>query len=158
MTSSRIGIPPGPGFVAGVAAVTGIHHTAKYDIAQLLITHPGPRRVNETTETIEAGMRHLASALRLGPGDQSPPLIGPRLVVRREITALDYNHDQYVMTVPSPSQNWVALVGTGALCRVCLVIAPLALTAGQTATDAHLRDSLPRGAVTWGTAYARRCP
>jgi len=36
------------------------------------------------------------------------------------------------------------------------VFAPLALTADQAETDAHLRDSFERGSVVWGTTYARR--
>jgi hypothetical protein len=113
VTSSSIGIPPGPGFIASVAAATGIHHTDEYDVAQLFITHPGPRRANETTESVKDGMRRLAAALHLGPGNQEPPVIGARLMVRRSLAALDYGHDQYVMTIPGPSQDWLALVGTG---------------------------------------------
>jgi hypothetical protein len=156
VTAPSTDIPPGPGFVAGIAAATGIHQTPEYEIAQLLITHPGPRRANETTKNVEHGMRRLATALHLGPGAGSPPVIGPRIIMRRGVTALDYGHDQYVMTIPSPTQDWVALVGSGALCRVCLVFAPLSLTADQAEADAHIRDSLACGAVMWGTTYARR--
>ncbi|MFF7234387.1 hypothetical protein [Streptomyces sioyaensis] len=160
MTAPRLDggldVPPGPGFVASVGAATGIHRAEGYDLAQLLITHPGPRRLNETPATVEDGMRRLATALHLGPGDEQPPVIGARLMIRREYVALDYGHDRYVMTIPSPSQDWLALMGHGALCRICLVIAPLALTADQAETDAHLRDSLARGLVMWGTTCARR--
>ncbi|MFE0132814.1 hypothetical protein ACFWY6_14785 [Streptomyces sp. NPDC059037] len=156
MTMPGLDIPPGPGFVSSVAAATGIHHTPAYDIAQLLITHPGPRRTNETTETVEDGMRRLAISLHLGPGAQTPPVIGPRILMWREAIALDYGHDQYVMTIPSPSQEWVQVIGNGALCRVCLVLTPIAITADQEATDKHLRECFSRGAVLWGTTYARR--
>jgi hypothetical protein len=152
----ELDVPPGPGFVASVAAATGIHQADGIDLAQLLVTHPGPRRVNETAETVEHGMRRLATALHLGPGDQPPPVIGPRLMIRRGFAALDYSHDEYVMTIPSPSQDWLQLVENGALCRICLVVAPLALSADQAETDAHLRDSFARGEVVWGTTYARR--
>ncbi|MFF9705053.1 hypothetical protein ACF1FE_28285 [Streptomyces griseofuscus] len=159
MTAPRLDgldIPPGPGFVATVAATTGIHRAEGYDLAQLLITHPGPRRPNETAETVADGMRRLATALHLGPGDQEPPLIGGQIMIRRGFAALDYGHDQYVMTIPTPAQDWLALLSVGALCRVCLVIAPLALAADQAETDAHLRESLARGLVMWGTTFARR--
>lgn len=101
-------------------------------------------------------MRRLATALRLGPGDEQPPVIGAQIMIQRGRAALDYGHDQYVMTIPSPSQDWLALLSVGALCRVCLVIAPLALAADQAETDAHVRESLARGLVMWGTTYARR--
>ncbi|MFC8199957.1 hypothetical protein ACFUTV_31875 [Streptomyces sp. NPDC057298] len=156
MTSPSLDIPPGPGFVATVTAATGIHRTDAYDVAQLFITHPGPRRPNETTKTVRDGMRRLATALHLAAGDQEPPVIGAQLMIRREFAALDYGHDQYVMTIPSPSQDWIALVGNGALCRICLVIAPLALTAGKEEIYAHLRASLARGELMWGTTFARR--
>ncbi|MFE4333968.1 hypothetical protein ACFRQM_32500 [Streptomyces sp. NPDC056831] len=156
MTVPSLDVPPGPGFVATVAAATGIHRADGYDLAQLLITHPGPRRMNETTETVMDGMRRLATALHLGPGEQDPPVIGAQLMIRRGYAALDYGHDQYVMTIPTPSQDWLALVGHGALCRICLVIAPLALAPDQAETDAHLRASLARGEVMWGTTFARR--
>ncbi|MEU0675069.1 hypothetical protein ABZ330_19670 [Streptomyces sp. NPDC006172] len=156
MTASSLDVPPGPGFVATVAAATGIRHTPEGDLVQLLITHPGPRRADETTETVEHGMRRLATALRLGPGDQEPPVIGPRIVIRMGRVALDYGHDEYVMTIPPPSQDWLAVVAHGALVRVCLVTAPLALGAGGAEHDAHLRASLAAGQVMWGTTYARR--
>ncbi|WP_405561933.1 hypothetical protein [Streptomyces sp. NBC_01180] len=156
MTTARLDIPPGPGFVTTVAAATGIHHANGYTVAQLLITHPGPRRMNETAETVADGMHRLATALHLGPGAQEPPGIGAQLMIRRGFAALDYGHDQYVMTIPSPSQDWLALVGHGALCRICLVLAPLALAADQAETDAHLRACLARGEVMWGTTFARR--
>ncbi|MET9607088.1 hypothetical protein ABZZ17_18720 [Streptomyces sp. NPDC006512] len=149
-------IPPGPGFVATVTAMTGIHRADGIDLARLLITHPGPRRANETTETVEAGMRRLATALHLGPGHQPPQLIGARLMIRRTHAALDYGHDKYVMTIPPPHSEWLALVQRGAMCRVCLIITPLPLTATTAETDAHLRASLDRGDVMWGTTYLRR--
>lgn len=155
MIGPRLDIPPGPGFVATVAAATGIRRAAESDFAQLLITHPGPRRPHETMGTIADGMRRLATALHLGPADQPPPVIGARIVIRREYVALDYGHDQYVMTIPSPSQDWLAVVQHGSLCRICLVLAPLALTADQAETDAHLRASHANGHVLWGTTYAR---
>lgn len=156
MTSPSISIPPGPGFVIGVAAATGIRRTPAYAVAQLLLTHPGPRRAGETVEAVEDGMRQLADALHLGPGDQQPPVIGGRLLIRHGFAALDYGHAEYVMTIPPPSQDWLALVERGAACRICLVFAPLALTADQAETDVHLRDSFERGSVVWGTTYARR--
>ncbi|MGW2292828.1 hypothetical protein [Streptomyces phaeochromogenes] len=156
MTSPSLDVPPGPGFVSTVTASTGIHRTNAYEVAQLFITHPGPRRPNETTETVKDGMRRLATALHLGPGDQAPPVIGAQLMIRREVVALDYGHDQYVMTIPSPSQDWLGLVGNGALCRICLVIAPLALAADKEETDAHVRASLARGELMWGTTFGRR--
>ncbi|MCX5562873.1 hypothetical protein [Streptomyces sp. NBC_00038] len=156
MAAPSLDIPPGPEFVASLAAATGVHHTPEFAVAQLLITHPGPRRANETTESVEDGMRRLASALHLGPGNQEPPVIGGRIMTSRGHVALDYGHDQYVMTIPSPSQDWLSLVGSSAACRICLILAPLALAAGQAETDAHLRDSFARGAVVWGTTYARR--
>jgi hypothetical protein len=156
MTSPSLDSPPGPGFVATVAAATGIHRRGNLAVAQLLITHPGPRRTGETTETVEDGMRQLATALRLGPGDQDPPVIGAQLMISRGRVALDYGHDQYVMTIPQPSQDWLTLVTVGAACRICLVVAPLALAAGQAETDAHIRASLARGQLLWGTTFARR--
>lgn len=155
MTAPTTATPPGPGFVIGVAAVTGIHRTPAYALAQLLLTHPGPRRAAETTEAVEDGMRCLADALGLGPGDRHPPVIGARLMTQRGRVALDYGHDQYVMTIPPPAQDWLALVERGAPCRVCLVFTPLALTADQAETDVHLRESFARGALVWGTTYAR---
>jgi hypothetical protein len=155
VTSSGISLPPGPGFVASLAAATGIHRTPAYDLAQLLITHPGPRRANETNETVEDGMRHLAAALNLGPGAEPPPVVGARIVVRPGIAALDYGHDRYVMTLPVPSPSWLRLLTYGGPCRICLVFAPLALGAGRSQTDTHLRENFARGAVVWGTAYAR---
>lgn len=158
--TERVGldVPPGPGFIATVAAETGIRSIDSFDLAQLLITHPGPRRSNETAETVEDGMRRLAVALHLGSGDDAPPVIGARLVIRRGRATLDYGHDRYVMTLPSPSPKWLALVGHGGLCRVCLVTAPLSLTADSAATEAHLRASFARGQVMWGTTFARRRP
>ncbi|MET9429816.1 hypothetical protein [Streptomyces sp. NPDC003036] len=151
-------VPPGPGFVATVAAETRTRSIDGFDLAQLLITHPGPRRANETTDTVEDGMRRLATALHLGSGDEAPPVIGARLVIRRGRATLDYGHDRYVMTIPSPSHDWLELVGHGGLCRICLVTAPLPLTANAEATEAHLRASLARGQVMWGTTFARRRP
>lgn len=149
-------VPPGPGFVATVAAVTAIHQADGYDLAQLLITHPGPRWANETPETVEDGMRRLATALHLGPCDADPPMIGGRLLVRRTLAALDYGHDEYMMTIPTPSQNWLTLVSHGALCRICVAFPPLPLGADQDETDEHLRKSFALGLVRWGTTYARR--
>ncbi|MET7906985.1 hypothetical protein ACFYS7_15445 [Streptomyces avermitilis] len=156
MTSPSIAISPSPGFVAGVAAATGIHYTDGFAITQLLITHPGPRRPGESAETVEDGMRRLATSLRLGPGDQPPRVVGARVMIRRGFAVLDYGHDEYVMTIPSPSRDWLALLSAGALCRICLVVAPLALSADQAETDAHLREQFARGGVVWGTTYARR--
>ena len=157
MTSPSLDIPPpGPGFVATVAASTGIRRADDYDIAQLLITHPGPRRPNETIATVEDGMRRLATALRLGPGNQAPPVIGAQLMIRRGAVALDYGHDQYVMTIPSPQQDWLALVRHGGLCRICLLIAPLTLTTTTAETYACLYDGAKTGKVMWGTTFARR--
>ncbi|MEV6681355.1 hypothetical protein AB0N09_31465 [Streptomyces erythrochromogenes] len=156
MTSPRLDVPPGPGFIATVAAETRLRNVDGHDLAQLLITHPGPRRANETAETVEDGMRRLAVALHLGPGDDPPPVIGGQLMIRRGCASLDYGHDRYVITIPSPSQRWLTLVGDGAMCRICLVLAPLALAADSTATDEHLRVSLVRGELMWGTTYARR--
>ncbi len=101
-------------------------------------------------------MRGLAHALCLGPGGRPPPAIGARLMTQFGRVALDYGHDQYVMTIPAPSQDWLTLVERGAPCRICLAFAPLALTADQAETDVHLRESLARGAVVWGTTYGRR--
>jgi hypothetical protein len=84
-----------------VAAATGIHRRGNLAVAQLLITHPGPRRRGETTETAEDGMRRLATALRLGPGNQDPPVIDAQLMTSRGHVALDHFHDQYVMTIPN---------------------------------------------------------
>ncbi|MEV6329610.1 hypothetical protein [Streptomyces sp. NPDC051909] len=151
-------VPPGPGFIASVAAQTDVRSIEGFDLARLLITHPGPRRANETIETVEDGMRRLAVALHLGSGDDAPPVIGARIVIRRGRATLDYSHDQYVITLPSASPEWLALVGRGGLCRVCLVTAPLSLTADTAETDAHLIASLARGQVMWGTTYARQRP
>ncbi|KPI01845.1 hypothetical protein OK074_5511 [Actinobacteria bacterium OK074] len=156
MNPCHITTPPSAGFIAGVAAATGIHRADGYEIAQLFITHPGPRRLHETAQTVEDGMRSLARALDLGPGGLAPPTIGRRIVIVNGITALDYGHDQYVMTIPQPSQDWMRFVGDGAPCRICLVFAPLPLSADQAATDAHLRACFDKGGVVWGTAYARR--
>ncbi|OPF79955.1 hypothetical protein VT50_0214595 [Streptomyces antioxidans] len=156
VTAPHLDVPPGPGFVATVAAATGIHRADGFALAQLLITHPGPRRQNESAETVEDGMRRLATSLHLGPGDKEPPVIGARLTIRRGCAALDYGHDKYVMTIPPPSRDWLALVAHGALCRVCLVTAPLALAADQAETDAHVRASLAHGQVMWGSTFARR--
>jgi len=155
VTAPHLEIPPGPGFVATVAAATGILRTPMFKVAQLLITHPGPRHASENVETVEDGMRRLACALHLGPGDQSPPMIGPRIIVRRGVTALDYGHDDYVMSLPSPSQEWVRLLVRGGPCRVCLSYDPLPLAADQGETDAHLRASLERETLVWGTTYLR---
>jgi len=156
MTSPNTTTPPGPGFVSGTAAATGVYSADAYTLAQLLITHPGPRRDHETTDSIESGMRQLAASLDLGPGNVPPPVIGSRIILQPEVTALDYGHDTYVMTIPSPSQDWLKLVRDGAPCRVCLLIAPLSMGADQAETDAHLRACFERGAVVWGTTYARR--
>ncbi|OAR21929.1 hypothetical protein A8W25_28210 [Streptomyces sp. ERV7] len=149
-------VPPSPAFVIGVSAAAGIHRDTDGDIAQLLIIHPGPRRAAETVEDIEANMRTLATSLCLGPGAEEPPMIGGRILIRDKLAALDYGHDQYVMTIPSPPVDWVRLVAAGLLCRICLVLAPLPLTATPAETDAHLRASHDRGQVMWGTTYARR--
>ncbi|HEY8983776.1 MAG TPA: hypothetical protein VIU15_29890 [Streptomyces sp.] len=149
-------IPPGPEFIASVAVAFGIHRAEGYDVAQCLITHPGPRRPNETLETIEDGMRQLAASLHLGPGNQPPPFIGARITVRRRWITLDYGDEHYVMTLPPPSKEWLALVERGELCRVALAVAPLTLDADQTKHDAHMTESLARGLVMWGTTYARR--
>ncbi|MGJ5898177.1 hypothetical protein DF268_12865 [Streptomyces sp. V2] len=153
---TALDVPPGPGFIASVAVASAIHHAEGYDVAQLLITHPGPRRPNETPETVEDGMRRLAESLHLGPGDQPPPFIGARITMRRRLVTLDYGHEQYVMTLPAPSEDWLALVERGELCRVALVAAPLTLDADQAKHDAHVTESLARGLVMWGTTHARR--
>ncbi|MFK0108501.1 hypothetical protein [Streptomyces sp. NPDC091217] len=156
MTAPPLDIPPGPGFVATVTAATGIHHNGTKTTAQLLITHPGPRRQNETPETVMGGMQRLATALHLGPGDQPAPPIGRQLMLSRRRVALDYGHDQYVMTVPQPSQDWLALVSVGAGCRLYLTLAPLALGADRAETMQHLTESLERGQLMWGTTFLRR--
>ncbi|MFD5231035.1 hypothetical protein ACFWJ5_21345 [Streptomyces qaidamensis] len=156
MTLPSLDVPPGPGFVATVTAATGIHRDGAKATAQLLITHPGPRRQNETLETVTEGMQRLATALHLGPGDQSPPTIGRQLMLSRGRVALDYGHDQYVMTVPQPSQDWLALVSVGAGCRVYLTFGPLALGADKAETLRHIADSLEHGQLMWGTTFLRR--
>ncbi|WP_405937626.1 hypothetical protein OG338_13850 [Streptomyces sp. NBC_00726] len=156
LPEADIDVPLGPGFVASVAAVTGMCRGDTGDLAQLLLTHPGPRRANETAEAVEHGMRRLAAALRLGPGGEPPPVIGARIAVHRGRAVLDYGHDRYVMALPPPPRDWLVLLGTGAPCRVCLVAAPLAPGADRAASDAHLRESLASGLVMWGTAHARR--
>ncbi|MFJ8334561.1 hypothetical protein [Streptomyces sp. NPDC094437] len=139
-----------------MTAATGIHRRGTKAMLQLLITHPGPRRQNETHETVLEGMQQLATALGLGPGNEDAPVIGKRLLIDRRVAALDYSHDQYVMTLPPPSQDWMALVSVGAGCRVYLTFTALAMGADQAEADAHVRDSLARGQLMWGTAFARR--
>ncbi|WP_416962964.1 hypothetical protein [Streptomyces sp. Agncl-13] len=156
MTSPSIGIPPNPGFIATVTAATGIHRRGNKAMPQLLITHPGPRYRNETHETVMEGMRQLSTALGLGIGNQDPPVIGRKLVIERTVAALDYGHDQYVMSFPLPSQDWLTLVAVGAGCRVYLTFTPLAIGATRAEADTHLRDSLARGQLMWGTAFIRR--
>jgi hypothetical protein len=156
MTSPSVGIPPNPGFIATVTAATGIHRRGTRAMPQLLITHPGPRHQNETHETVMEGMQQLATALGLGPGNKDAPVIGRRLVIDRRVAALDYSHDQYVMSLPLPSHDWLTLVSVGAGCRVYLTLTPLAMGADRAEADAHVRDSLARGQLMWGTAFLRR--
>ncbi|QNP69174.1 hypothetical protein IAG44_06765 [Streptomyces roseirectus] len=153
---TALDVPPGPGFIASVTVASAIHHAEGYDVAQLLITHPGPRRPNETLETVEDGMRRLAASLHLGPADQPPPTIGKRIMIRRMLVTLDYGHDRYVMTLPTPSRDWLTLVERGELCRVSLVIAPLELGVDQAQHNAHLAESLARGLAMWGTTHGHR--
>ncbi|MFF4118951.1 hypothetical protein ACFY0P_36660 [Streptomyces sp. NPDC001714] len=156
MTAPPLDIPPGPGFVATVTAATGIHRNGTKATAQLLITHPGPSRRNESLETVLDGMHRLATALHLGPGDQPAPSVGRQLMLSRGRVALDYGHDQYVMTVPQPSPDWLALVSAGAGCRLYLTLGPLSLGADRAETMQHLTDSLEHGQLMWGTTFLRR--
>jgi len=158
MTPSSIGIPPGPAFIATVSAATGIHQLGTRAWPQLLITHPGPRYQHETRDSVMTGMQQLATALGLGLGlgNRDRPVIGRQLLIDRTVTALDYGHDEYVMSLPPPSQDWLTLVSVGTGCIVYLALAPLPIGAARAETEAHMHNSLASGQLMWGTAFLRR--
>lgn len=153
-------IAPGAAFIATVAVASGIHIPApgRPGVPQLLLTHPGPRRARETTATVEAGMRDLAASLGLDDGRGVAPDIGCCVILRCGLVALDYGHDRYVMTIPSPGETWRDLMLSGSPCRIALVVGPIPAGLGQAAVDQRVRGQAALGRVLWGTAYARMEP
>ncbi|MFF1686095.1 hypothetical protein [Streptomyces sp. NPDC058254] len=152
MTAPTPTAPPGPGFVTGIRLATGVLRRGPYNVAQLLAFHVPPRLAHETTDHIADGMRRFADALRLGPADQEPPMIGHRIRIRSGRPWLDYGDDEYRLCV-SAAPSWVRLVADGAPVRVCVMFDPLDAGLGQDATDAHVRACFASGAMRWGTTY-----
>ncbi|MDQ0949349.1 hypothetical protein QFZ24_003272 [Streptomyces phaeochromogenes] len=152
MTVSDMQAPPGPGFVVGIRLATGIHTTETFTVAQLLAYHVPPRLAHESAERIGEGMQSFAAALRLGPPDRHPPMIGRRIRIRRGMPWLDYGDDTYRLSIPA-EPSWVHLVAAGGPVRILVVFAPVAAGTGQAEMDAHVRACFLSGAMQWGTTY-----
>ncbi|MFE5895877.1 hypothetical protein ACFQ67_00355 [Streptomyces sp. NPDC056488] len=156
VTFPALDITPGPGFMADVTVSSGLHHKGGATVAQLLLTHLPPRRAHETLGTIEAGMRALAVCLHLGPVDEEPRHIGPRLTLHRGIVSLDYGDDRWVFRIPGTAQAWQQAVAGGADVRLLLSFTPTPAGQSQDDVAAYLKECVRDNVVRWGTTAARR--
>ncbi|MGW7197206.1 hypothetical protein [Streptomyces chryseus] len=154
--SQPVAVPPGPGFVAGLRSIHGMHLKDQGGTAQLAITHGMPRQRGETFETIEAGMRALACALHLGPIEDEPRFIGARLQLHRGLASLDYGDDYYVFRIPGTSQEWQRHVIQGGKVRVLVSFTPSPYGLSQEGWDEYMTECVQAGMVRWGTTSGRR--
>lgn len=156
MTVPSLQIPPGPGFLADVTATPGLCSTDDGLTAQLLLIHTPPRRVGETLETIENGMRSLSLALGLAKTDEEPRYIGPRLSLHRGIVSLDYGDDRWVFRIPHTSQEWQRHLTNGGAVRILLTFTPMPEDRTAAGLAAYLTECVRDGTARWGATAARR--
>ncbi|WP_261398791.1 hypothetical protein [Streptomyces misionensis] len=104
-----ITIAPTPGVIASLAVRPWIDHTAAgQNFAPMLITHPTPRRPDDTPEAIEAGMRGVAQALGAGRPDCFLPDVGPRVAIHRGTVLIRFEGAPHLLTTRAP--RWVQIV------------------------------------------------
>lgn len=113
---------PGPGFVAGCTVSTWLdtYGSPSTPVAYLLVGHAPPRRINETSASIEDGLMGMVDAMRLRPSAERVPIVGARLILRGRFVLLDYGHPSFTMRLPLTTPEWRAHVIAGG--HVCLAV------------------------------------
>lgn len=156
VTGLPIKITPSLAFLADVTFSHGMHYSEVGPVAQLLITHTPPRRLGETLEWVQSGMRALSVCLNLGPMDEEPRYIGARLSLHRGIVSLDYGDDRWVLNIPDMAQKWQQHLADGGPVRLTLSFEPT--PAGRTQADLarFIEAGIEAGTVRWATTDLRR--
>ncbi|MEV7996539.1 hypothetical protein AB0O67_33030 [Streptomyces sp. NPDC086077] len=130
---------PGPGFAAGCTVSTWVRAGGLAPpIAYVLIGHAPPRRPGETAETVAAGLMGMVDAMRLRPAAERVPIVGPRLLLRGPLVALDYGHPRFLMRLPGVGANWRRHVTAGGHACVTVGLDPIPPGAGPDAVEQYL--------------------
>ncbi|MEV5509064.1 hypothetical protein [Streptomyces orinoci] len=152
---STVKTAPGLAFLAEITHMYGMYYGDAGPVAQLLMTHTPPRRLGETFEWIDAGMRALASCLGLGPILQDPPYVGSRLLLHAGVVSLDYG-ERWWLCIPETRQEWQRHIAEGGPVRLIVSAEPAAASSTQEEMAEHLAAGAAAGTAWWGTTSLRR--
>lgn len=148
-------ITPSLGFLTGLTYSHGIHHADTGLVAHLLLTHEPPRRLGETVEWIEAGMRALSFCLGLGPIEEGPRYVGSRISLHHGTVRLDYGDDWWELRIPGTGREWQKHVAVGGPVRLTLSFEPTLVGRARQDLFRFIEAGAQAGTVRWGTTRAR---
>ncbi|MEU8805072.1 hypothetical protein [Streptomyces anthocyanicus] len=151
-TTQTAAAAPGPTFAAGIQLATGVYRGDGFAVAQVLAYHVTPHYIGETDGSVRIGMQAIATAMRLGPCDTSPPNLGRRVEMRSGTPFLDYGRDDYRLALPV-GEEWRKLVEDGGPVRILLMFDPRPAGLQQPELGEFVRDAFTRRAMRWGTTY-----
>lgn len=149
-------ISPSIAFLADITYTVGIHYGDAGAVAQLLMTHTPPRRCGETTEWVDAGMRALSVCLNLGPINEEPIDVGPRLSVHRGVAALDYGERDWCMCIPDPGRAWLQHAVDGGPVRLLVAFEPSRSNRTHGEWGRFVDEAVEARTIRWGTTHVRR--
>ncbi|MEV6836750.1 hypothetical protein AB0N17_19960 [Streptomyces sp. NPDC051133] len=148
-------IVPTPGVIASLGIRPWIDHTAAgQHFAPMLITHPTPRRDDDTPEAIEARMRGVAQALGAGRPDRELPDVGPRVAIHRGVVLVRLDGTPHALTARAP--RWGQIITGLGLVLLAVGLDPLSPGAHGAEVDEYIERAGATGRIRFAGARVAR--
>ena len=156
MPDRRLSTPaPSAGLVASLLTATWLDaDPAGNALCCLFVAHPPAKHATETPTVVEQRMKRVAVSLGLGPADEPPPDIGPRLrPLDSTSVALRFDGTPYKKFIATESR-WVHLLTAPTDVALILGLDPLSRSATPAEIDGYLDISAERRRLLFGRAHA----
>ncbi len=127
-----------------------------HEVAYLCISHPSPRFPGETTASIESDLRALASSMGMRPAADRITSLGPRLLLRPGVLALDYGHPGWWLRTQAPRREWRHHLLRGAEVCALVTLDPLRRDTPLPELEQHLLDGIKADRVFMGATTYRK--
>ncbi|MFD9212110.1 hypothetical protein ACFVY9_03120 [Streptomyces sp. NPDC059544] len=142
---------PTPGLIASLTVRPWLDHTEGGEhFAPMLITHPAPRRDDDTPAAIEARMLGVADALGAVQPDRRLPDTGMRVAVHRGVVLVRLDGTSHTLTVRAP--RWGRIItGLGAVV-LAVGLDPLSAGAHGAEIDEYIERAGGAGRILFAGA------
>ncbi|MET7362405.1 hypothetical protein ABZS76_28795 [Streptomyces sp. NPDC005562] len=135
---------PTPGVIASLSVRPWVDHTSDgRGFAPMLITHPTPRRDDDTAAVIESRMRSVVHALGAAPADRTLPDAGERIAVHDGVVLVRLDGTPHALT--TRAGHWGRMITEIGHVLLAVGLDPLSPAAVGPEVDEYLITSTRSG-------------